>query len=273
MLTPQVVFTMSISTLQNSTASPRTTSPAAASINISTSSLKAIQPSVKSTLQSIISATVHTTTAEHPAFVPLISAAQPPASNMGVNTVTHSPGAAHLRRSVSPRSQSPSNSGHQQLHSSASSAAAGPGQPPSSTSSIGGGGGGAGGPGGRCCETGRPIYTDPATGQTICSCQHEQMLQYQRLAQASLMGHHASGGGAGGAGPGGMHQLSMYGAAYGPDGGPAGMPPGGGAYLPGSEQAHFYQNVVSFCRPNWRSSVAILIQLRKYYNMLPILTR
>lgn len=54
------------------------------------------------------------------------------------------------------------------------------------------------------------------------------------------MGHHA--------GPGGMG-MGMYqtaGGSYGPDGGPgAGMPPGGGAYLPGGEQAHFYPNVVS----------------------------
>lgn len=144
------------------------------------------------------------------------SSPNPHTSSMGVNTVALSPGAA-VRRSVSPRSTSPPNS------------TTNPSAPPSGAAA------------GRCCETGRPIYTDPATGQTICSCQHEQMLQYQRLAQASLMGHHAGG-------PGGMHQLSMYNsAAYGPDG-PAGMPPGGGGYLPAGvagEQAHFYPNVVS----------------------------
>lgn len=85
--------------------------------------------------------------------------------------------------------------------------------------------------GNRCCETGRPVYTDPATGQTICSCQHEQMLNYQRLAHASIIGH------------GGM-PLSMYNSAYG-----EGLPPA--AYLPGvgSDQAaaaaHFYPNLVS----------------------------
>ncbi|XP_073975026.1 iroquois-class homeodomain protein mirror isoform X2 [Rhodnius prolixus] len=40
-------------------------------------------------------------------------------------------------------------------------------------------GAGPAGPG-RCCETGRPIFTDPITGQTVCSCQYD-MLAYQRL--------------------------------------------------------------------------------------------
>ncbi|SPP85058.1 iroquois-class homeodomain protein IRX-4 [Drosophila guanche] len=35
----------------------------------------------------------------------------------------------------------------------------------------------------RCCDTGRTIYTDPVSGQTICSCQYD-MLNYQRLAAA-----------------------------------------------------------------------------------------
>lgn len=115
------------------------------------------------------------------------------AAAMGVNATQSPPG---VRGSVSPRSSTP------------------PAQPSS----------------GRCCDSGRPIYTDPATGQTICSCQHEQMLQYQRLAQASLIGHTH----------GGM-QLSMYNSAYPPEG----MP--GGAYLPGvgGEPPHFYPNVVS----------------------------
>lgn len=26
---------------------------------------------------------------------------------------------------------------------------------------------------GRCCDTGRPIFTDPLTGQTVCSCQYD----------------------------------------------------------------------------------------------------
>lgn len=79
----------------------------------------------------------------------------------------------------------------------------------------------------RCCDSGRPLFKDPTTGQTICSCQHEQMLNYQRIAQASLMGHS------------GM-QLSMYNSAY-ADGLPT------AAYLPGvgAEQSHFYPNLVS----------------------------
>ena len=26
-----------------------------------------------------------------------------------------------------------------------------------------------------CCETGRPIVTDPVTGQTVCSCQYDRL--------------------------------------------------------------------------------------------------
>lgn len=34
-----------------------------------------------------------------------------------------------------------------------------------------------------CCESGRPVLTDPITGQSVCSCQYEStMLNYQRLA-------------------------------------------------------------------------------------------
>lgn len=59
------------------------------------------------------------------------------------------------------------------------------------------------------------------------------MLSYQRLAQASLMGH------------GGM-QLSMYNSAY-ADGLPT------AAYLPGvgADQSHFYPNLVSFIFMLW----------------------
>lgn len=78
----------------------------------------------------------------------------------------------------------------------------------------------------RCCDSGRPLYTDPTTGQTICSCQHEQMLNYQRIAQASLMG-----------GPGGL-PLPMYNSPY-----AEGLP--AAAYLPGADQSHFYPNLVS----------------------------
>lgn len=187
--------------MQNPSSSPRT--PPAA-IDISTSHRHPSSPHISAHSVSAITSTTSSSIT---------------AAGMGVNTVALSPGPA-VRRSVSPRSTSPPGSGGNANNPSAPASAAS---------------------GGRCCETGRPIYTDPATGQTICSCQHEQMLQYQRLAQASLMGHHAGG-------PGGMHQLSMYNsAAYGPDGG-GGMPPGGGAYLPGGvagEQAHFYPNVVS----------------------------
>lgn len=44
--------------------------------------------------------------------------------------------------------------------------------------------GGTGPTGGQpCCESGRPVLTDPLTGQTVCSCQYDaQLLGYQRLA-------------------------------------------------------------------------------------------
>ncbi|XP_076357991.1 uncharacterized protein LOC143250823 [Tachypleus tridentatus] len=38
-----------------------------------------------------------------------------------------------------------------------------------------------------CCESGRPVLTDPLTGQTVCSCQYDaQLLNYQRLAASGL---------------------------------------------------------------------------------------
>ncbi|KAE8748262.1 mirror [Frankliniella occidentalis] len=77
-----------------------------------------------------------------------------------------------------------------------------------------------GAPGGRCCDTGRPIFTDPITGQTVCSCQYD-LLSYQRLASA-------------GAGL----PLSMYSAPY---------PEGMAAYFPalGADQPPFYSTPVS----------------------------
>lgn len=58
-------------------------------------------------------------------------------------------------------------------------------------------------PNSRCCDTGRPLFTDPITGQTVCSCQYDQsIINYQRL---------ASGMGVGGA-PG--MPLSMYSTPY-----------------------------------------------------------
>lgn len=38
-----------------------------------------------------------------------------------------------------------------------------------------------------CCESGRPVLTDPITGQTVCSCQYDaHLLNYQRLAASGL---------------------------------------------------------------------------------------
>lgn len=49
-------------------------------------------------------------------------------------------------------------------------------------------GGGAGG--GSCCENGRPIMTDPVSGQTVCSCQYDSarlaLSSYSRLPAASV---------------------------------------------------------------------------------------
>ncbi|XP_037933735.1 iroquois-class homeodomain protein IRX-2 [Teleopsis dalmanni] len=71
----------------------------------------------------------------------------------------------------------------------------------------------------RCCDTGRTIYTDPVSGQTLCSCQYD-MLSYQRLAAAGGLVP----------GPGGV-PLSVY-------------PEGMSAYLSGmaADQPPFYAN-------------------------------
>uniref|UniRef100_A0A8D8FQG6 Homeobox protein araucan n=1 Tax=Culex pipiens TaxID=7175 RepID=A0A8D8FQG6_CULPI len=76
---------------------------------------------------------------------------------------------------------------------------------------------------GRCCDTGRPIFTDPISGQTVCSCQYD-LINYQRLASAGIA-----------TGPGGV-PLSMYSAPYSPE--------TMAAYFPaiGADQAPFYAN-------------------------------
>lgn len=73
----------------------------------------------------------------------------------------------------------------------------------------------------RCCDTGRPIFTDPITGQSVCSCQYE-LLGYQRLA----------------GGVPGLPALSMYSAPY---------PEGMAAYFPalGADQAPFYTSTAA----------------------------
>ncbi|KAG8188686.1 hypothetical protein JTE90_003942 [Oedothorax gibbosus] len=58
------------------------------------------------------------------------------------------------------------------------------GTPLSAASAPSGGSTGSGQP---CCESGRPVLTDPLTGQTVCSCQYDaQLLGYQRLAASGL---------------------------------------------------------------------------------------
>ncbi|XP_068896510.1 homeobox protein caupolican isoform X2 [Tenebrio molitor] len=73
----------------------------------------------------------------------------------------------------------------------------------------------------RCCDTGRPLFTDPITGQSVCSCQYE-LLGYQRLA----------------GGVPGLPALSMYSAPY---------PEGMAAYFPalGADQAPFYTSTAA----------------------------
>lgn len=48
----------------------------------------------------------------------------------------------------------------------------------------------AGGGSGSCCENGRPIMTDPVSGQTVCSCQYDSarlaLSSYSRLPAASV---------------------------------------------------------------------------------------
>lgn len=43
-----------------------------------------------------------------------------------------------------------------------------------------------------CCENGRPIMTDPVSGQTVCSCQYDSarlaLSSYSRLPSASVYG-------------------------------------------------------------------------------------
>ncbi|KAF4532126.1 hypothetical protein B566_EDAN004132 [Ephemera danica] len=78
----------------------------------------------------------------------------------------------------------------------------GSGGPPSSAAAAASGSTGATAPlppPPRCCDSGRPLFTDPLTGQSVCSCQYDpqtHLLNYQRLATAGL-------------------PLSMYSAPYG----------------------------------------------------------
>jgi len=79
----------------------------------------------------------------------------------------------------------------------------------------------------RCCDTGRPLFTDLLTGQTVCSCQYD-LFSYQSLASAGVAA----------AGAAGIPGLSMYSAPY---------TDGMAAYFPamGVDQAPFYTSTVS----------------------------
>lgn len=107
-------------------------------------------------------------------------------------------------------------------------------------------------PGSRCCDTGRPIFTDPISGQTICSCQYD-LLNYQRL---------AAGGGPG-------LPLSMYSAPY---------PEGMAAYFPalGADQAPFYSSAVSHTRfyfMNYRHTYQTFLPCTRQAIFPPAVTR
>lgn len=45
--------------------------------------------------------------------------------------------------------------------------------------------------GGSCCENGRPIMTDPVSGQTVCSCQYDSarlaLTSYPRLSTGAAV--------------------------------------------------------------------------------------
>ncbi|CRL00333.1 CLUMA_CG013606, isoform A [Clunio marinus] len=81
-------------------------------------------------------------------------------------------------------------------------------------------------PNSRCCDTGRPLFTDPISGQTVCSCQYDQsIINYQRLASGMAVG-----------GAPGM-PLSMYSAPYSAETMAAYFPA-----LGGGDQPPFYPN-------------------------------
>lgn len=87
----------------------------------------------------------------------------------------------------------------------ASSGTAGGDVTPTLGGHIGGINGGSSSTGGTpCCETGRPVVTDPVTGQSVCSCQYERLqasLQQAAVAAAAAARMH------------GVHP-GVYGAAY-----------------------------------------------------------
>ncbi|KAL7732105.1 hypothetical protein ACLKA6_010236 [Drosophila palustris] len=154
-----------------------------------------------------------------PSSVPLPLTVPGSGSGSGMVTSTVPPGA---------RSGSPCTAAAVTPYGSAS-AGSSAGAGPSSLPPVGVGppppGGPPGGPASgnpnpnRCCDTGRTIYTDPVSGQTICSCQYD-MLNYQRLAAAGGLVP----------GPGGV-PLGVY-------------PEGMSAYLSGiaGDQPPFYAN-------------------------------
>ena len=87
-----------------------------------------------------------------------------------------------------------------------------------------------GGSGGKCCESGRPVSTDPLTGQTICSC------QYNPGALLMAAGCYPRGVGVGV--PGLADAAGVYSSPY---AAMQGLLPS----TPGAEHAAFYSSMVS----------------------------
>ncbi|KAK2152538.1 hypothetical protein LSH36_326g09049 [Paralvinella palmiformis] len=113
-----------------------------------------------------------------------------------------------------------------------------PSTPVVSITSMGGGARGppVSGPGsgtpGKCCENGRPITTDPLTGQTICSC------QYNPGALLMAAGCYPRGMGVGVGVPGLAEAAGVYTSPY-ATAAIQGLLPA----APGSEHAAFYSSM------------------------------
>lgn len=103
--------------------------------------------------------------------------------------------------------------------------------------------------GGRCCDTGRPIFTDPITGQTVCSCQYELLGGYQRLGALPTAA------------------LSMYSAPY-AAAAAAAASEGMAAYFPGlgADQAPFYTPTVSECFIFIRFFFSFCSPIKRFYD-------
>ncbi|KAE8748263.1 iroquois [Frankliniella occidentalis] len=115
----------------------------------------------------------------------------------GQPTASTSPPAGAGSGAVSPAGGTPSNTGASAVPLGPSTTpGAVPGPVPGSGPVPGGGPPGPGSgppppPGSSCCENGRPIMTDPVSGQTVCSCQYDSarlaaLSSYPRLSSSGV---------------------------------------------------------------------------------------